>query len=326
MDDSIPWIETYRPYKIKDLIIDPMLKNKINKIIEDHEMPHIIITGVPGIGKTSTLMCIARELLGKYLEDGLLELNGSDERGIKAKDTIETFCKKKIGHSKDKHKYHKIVLIDEADNLTQKSQQQINGIISQYEKNTRFAFTCNTSSKILRAIQSRCIIIRYKRLDSDVLKERLEFICNNEKIEYKEDALQEITNISKGDMRKAINFLQNVYNGYNKIHLDHVLTMCDKPQHNLVTEIFSTILKSDLTTSLKHLNVLFDKGYSGSDLIITMLEILKSKYYNKINEAQRIAFMIVLSKYMFKTSHGLDNKYQLMACICEMYLQNKKLN
>jgi replication factor C subunit 2/4 len=320
---SSPWIERYRPFKIDNLIVDPLLMKKIKKIIEDKEMPHMIITGQPGIGKTSTFMCIARELLGDYLNEGLLELNGSDERGIKAKEIIEDFCRKKIGSSKDSVKYHKIVLIDEADNLTQKSQQQINSLISNYQKNTRFAFTCNSSSKIIRAIQSRCIMIRYKRLSEDLIKDRLEYICKNEKIFFEDSALKEISFISNGDLRHAINSLQTIFNAYGEVYLKYVYILCDRPQTNQVADIFRQIIKHDFSNSLLQLNNLFEKGYSCSDLLITMLTILKNKYFDEIDESQRIKLISVLSRYMFKSGHGLDNKSQLMACVSKMFLELK---
>ena len=98
MDTSnIPWVEKYRPKKIQDLVLDKCILTKIKKIVEEKNMPNLIITGVPGIGKTTTILCIAKQLLGKYIEQGKLELNASDERGIKTvQESIIYFCKKKF--------------------------------------------------------------------------------------------------------------------------------------------------------------------------------------------------------------------------------------
>ena len=109
-------------------------------------MPNIIITGIPGIGKTTTILCIAKNLIRKYFEEGVLELNASDVRGVKTvQETIEYFCKKKL-QIDENFANHKIVLLDEADNMTKKAQQSINNLMEQYQDTTRFAFTCNNSS------------------------------------------------------------------------------------------------------------------------------------------------------------------------------------
>lgn len=117
-----PWIEKYRPKEVEDLVLEDGTLNKIKKIINDKDMPNIIITGSPGIGKTTTILCIAKKLLGRHFKEGVLELNASDDRGVKTvNESIEYFCKKKLDIS-DKYSRHKIILLDEADNMTKKAQ------------------------------------------------------------------------------------------------------------------------------------------------------------------------------------------------------------
>src|SRR5579863_6482924 len=116
---SIPWVEKYRPHKVNDLVLDEATCNKIKKIIFDKNMPNIIISGSPGIGKTTTILCMARNILGSSYKDAVIELNASDERGVKVvQERIETFCK-----TRNSNIQHKIVLLDEADNMTKKAQQ-----------------------------------------------------------------------------------------------------------------------------------------------------------------------------------------------------------
>ena len=93
--DQTPWIEKYRPSKLEDIILDEHTQKKVKKIIEDKEMTNIILPGVPGIGKTTTIKCISTALYGKYANEAVLELNASDDRGIKSvQEKIVTFCKK----------------------------------------------------------------------------------------------------------------------------------------------------------------------------------------------------------------------------------------
>ena len=165
MEKTIPWIEKYRPKTLDDLIVDEITLTKLRSIIERSDMPNIIITGMPGIGKTTTILCLAHSLLGKYYKDAVLELNASDDRGIKTvQNTINSFCKKKMQIAKNVRK-HKIILLDEADNMTEKAQKLIGNLMEKYGETTRFAFTCNTSNDINETIQTKCIILRYKRIN-----------------------------------------------------------------------------------------------------------------------------------------------------------------
>ena len=201
---DIPWIEKYRPKHIDDLLLEENTLVKIKKFIKDKDMPNLIIPGTPGIGKTTTIKCIARELYGPNIEEAVLELNASDDRGIKTViDIITNFCTKKMDLNDNlkekKYAEHKIIFLDEADNMTETAQLLINNLMDKYHETTRFAFTCNTSSDILEGIQSRCIIMRFFRLRKDFIEERLKYICEKENVKYikkldekgqiKEDAL-----------------------------------------------------------------------------------------------------------------------------------------
>ena len=172
MKKQLPWIEKYRPRKIEDVILDANILAKIKKIIKDRDMPNIIITGTPGIGKTTTIKCIGRALYGKYISSAVLELNASDDRGIKVDEPITNFCKNMALFGPDICK-HKMIILDEADNITQKAQHAINKKMEDFGATTRFAFTCNKSVDIIDAIQSRCIIFRYIRLSGPEMAKKL---------------------------------------------------------------------------------------------------------------------------------------------------------
>ena len=100
--EQTPWIEKYRPYKLEDIILDLHTQKKVKKIIEDKDMTNIILPGVPGIGKTTTIKCIANALYGKYANEAVLELNASDERGIQVvREKIKKFAQRKISKNPD---------------------------------------------------------------------------------------------------------------------------------------------------------------------------------------------------------------------------------
>lgn len=315
-----PWIEKYRPVNIEDLVLDIGTLNKIKKIISDKNMPNIIITGVPGIGKTTTILCIAKNLLGKYFEEGVLELNASDERGVKtAQETIEYFCKKKFSvNNHDDCAKHKIILLDEADNMTKKAQQSISNLMEQYYDSTRFAFTCNNSSDIIEAIQSRSIIFRYRRLSNQQIKDRLTKICNIEKIPFTQEGLNSIVIIAQGDLRQAIYILQLTYNGYINVIPENVYKLCDKPHPLVIQNIFMACSKRELKTALILLNELRNKGYSSSDISLSMINTLKTLDSSIINEHMKIKYMEEISKACLIISKGLNTKLQLTGCIAAL--------
>jgi replication factor C subunit 2/4 len=178
---SIPWIEKYRPVKIEDVIADENILTEINNIIKTKNIPNMIFTGTPGIGKTTSILCIARKLYGPYMKDAVLELNASDERGIKTINNgiIGDFCNHKMPYKDEdigKYANHKLIILDESDNMTEKVLPVISNLMDMHHRTTRFVFTCNTSSKIIESIQSRCKIIRFTRLNIDMIADRLENI------------------------------------------------------------------------------------------------------------------------------------------------------
>jgi len=319
----MPWIEKYRPKLIHDVILDSGTQSKISNIIEEFEMPNIIITGTPGVGKTTTIKCIARSFYGKYMKDYVLELNASDERGIKTvQDTIIDFCKKKIiinDSQNIKCAEHKMIILDEADNMTQKAQRLINTLMEKYHKTTRFAFTCNNSHDIIESIQSRCIIFRYHRVDKNSVVANLKKICAAEQIPHEDDALEEIAIYSQGDMRNAINNLQLTYNSCNgEIIVDGVRKMCDKPQPFIIRDILNHCVKGDIKQALTSTIHLKTSGYSGSDIMLAMINTIKLSEHLEFNEATKIKLMEHVAKTAYIISKGIDTNLQLSGCIASM--------
>lgn len=176
----MPWVEKYRPVLLDDIVGNSDTVDRLKVIAEDGNVPHIIISGMPGIGKTTSIHCLAHALLGEAYKEGVLELNASDERGIDVvRNKIKSFAQRKVTLPPGRHK---IIILDEADSMTAGAQQALRRTMEIYSNTTRFALACNMSNKIIEPIQSRCAILRYSKLnDAEVLK-RLKEICDMESV------------------------------------------------------------------------------------------------------------------------------------------------
>ena len=342
---SIPWIEKYRPVKIEDVIADDNILTEINNIIETKNIPNMIFTGTPGIGKTTSILCIARKLYGPYMKDAVLELNASDERGIKTINNgiIGDFCNHKMPYKDEdigKYANHKLIILDESDNMTEKVLPVISNLMDMYHRTTRFVFTCNTSSKIIESIQSRCKIIRFTRLNMDMIAERLENIIkienkfildklntdktikknnkNPEKITYTKEGLKEIAELSGGDMRYGINILQLVSDRFKNINTKNISIICDIPSSEILEQILIHIKSKNIKSALQDAYKLKESGYSVNDIFTALFHYLKTAPVKIIDEAYKMQILYVLSYYMFSISKFTDTDINLTAFILEL--------
>lgn len=218
-------------------------------------MPHVIISGMPGIGKTTSIMCLARQLLGDACKEAVLELNASDERGIDVvRNRIKGFAQKKVTLPAGRHK---IVILDEADSMTAGAQQALRRTMEIYSSTTRFAFACNQSNKIIEPIQSRCAILRYSRLTDAQIVKRLMQVCEAEKVDHSEDGIAALVFSAEGDMRQAINNLQSTWSGFGFVSGDNVFRVVDSPHPIKVQAMIKACWEGEVDAALEGLNELW---------------------------------------------------------------------
>jgi replication factor C subunit 2/4 len=224
---ELPWVEKYRPVFLDDIVGNSETIERLKIIAKDGNLPHIIISGMPGIGKTTSILCLARQMLGDAYKEAVLELNASDERGIDVvRNRIKGFAQKKVTLPPG---MQKIVILDEADSMTSGAQQALRRTMEIYSGTTRFAFACNQSNKIIEPLQSRCAILRYARLTDGQVVKRLMQICEAEKVEHSEDGIAALVFSAEGDMRQAINNLQSTWAGFGFVNGDNVFKVVDQP-------------------------------------------------------------------------------------------------
>ena len=199
---KLPWVEKYRPTNSNDIILEPFIKEKIIKIIDTENIPNMIITGEPGTGKTSTILFIANHIYKTEYSEYVLELNASDDKGLPIiNNIIYPFCKKKKN-------INKLIILDEADTITIKAQNLLSNILSEFINTTRFVFICNDCTQIIESIQSKCIIIKYPKINKENLETKIEYICKNENIPYDKNGIETLLFVSMQDIRQIINTKQ----------------------------------------------------------------------------------------------------------------------
>ncbi|KAG8991300.1 replication factor C subunit 4 [Tulasnella sp. 427] len=274
---ELPWVEKYRPKVLDDIVGNQDTIERLKVIAKEGNCPHIIISGLPGIGKTTSIHCLAHAMLGDAYKEGVLELNASDERGIDVvRNKIKAFAQKKVTLPPGRHKF---VILDEADSMTAGAQQALRRTMEIYANTTRFALACNMSSKIIEPIQSRCAILRYAKLKDQEILQRLLELCEAEKVEYNDEGLTALIFTAEGDMRQAINNLQSTFAGFGFVSGDNVFKVCDQPHPVIVQDMIKACIKGDVEEALKKLDYLWNQGYSAIDIVTTIFRVVKT--YNE---------------------------------------------
>ncbi|KAH8663911.1 DNA replication factor C-like protein [Xylariales sp. PMI_506] len=316
-------VEKYRPVFLDDIVGNTETIERLKIIAKDGNMPHIIISGMPGIGKTTSVLCLARQLLGDAYKEAVLELNASDERGIDVvRNRIKGFAQKKVTLPAGRHK---IVILDEADSMTSGAQQALRRTMEIYSNTTRFAFACNQSNKIIEPLQSRCAILRYARLTDAQVVKRLLQIIEAEKVQYSDDGLAALVFSAEGDMRQAINNLQSTYAGFGFVSGDNVFKVVDSPHPIKVQAMLKACYEGNVESALDTLRELWDLGYSSHDIISTMFRVTKT--IPTLSEHSKLEFIKEIGFTHMKILEGVQTLLQLSGCVarlCKINMDSKR--
>lgn len=277
-NNTLMLIEKYRPKSLNEMVSHEEIIKTINRFIEKKSIPHFLFHGPPGTGKTSCIIAIARKLYGENMKKMVLELNASDDRGINVvRDRIKEFCNTQMIHIKG----IKLVVLDEADAMTASAQFALRRVIEKYTKNARFCLICNQVSKIIPAIQSRCMRFRFNPLKPEQCNSRIKEICELENIRIDNLTVNEIIKIGKGDMRKILNILESTNNSFNKVDHKTVYMCTGLPSFEDIKKIVNVLMTSDFEKAYNFLNELkIQKGFSVNDLVLELVRFVRM-YFKK---------------------------------------------
>ncbi|KAK1936075.1 replication factor C subunit 4 [Babesia divergens] len=300
------WIEKYRPSALSDVIGNPEITKRLEVIADEGNMPNLLLCGPPGTGKTTSILCLAHQMLGDHFKNAVLELNASDDRGVDVvRETIKNFAKKSVVLPPNKQK---IIILDEVDSMTEAAQQALRRIMEIYSKTTRFALACNQSTKIIEPIQSRCAVIRYGRLKDEMILKRLMDICKMESVQYTQDGMEALLFTADGDMRRAVNNLQNVSSGFNLVTKENVFKVCDVPSPDLIQKMLHDCMNGQWREAHEKSNELLALGHSPLDVIVTIRSVLK---VFKAPEHVLLEFMKAVAMTHMTMVGGLSSQMQL---------------
>lgn len=337
---SIPWVEKYRPQTVVDIVGNVEAMSRLQVIAREGNLPHLLLCGPPGTGKTTSMLCLARDLLSSAdpegnsvssLKDAVLELNASDERGIDVvREKIKVFAQTKktlpqktilcADGSVRTVPLHKLVLLDEADSMTPAAQQALRRTMELYSATTRFAFACNNSTKVIEPIQSRCAVIRFKRLSHPEILQRLLYITQQESVAHTDDGLEAILYLAEGDLRHAVNALQATSTGYGMVNAENVFQVCDQPHPVLVETILTAcLLQKDLMVAHKEMKRLLGRGFAPTDVMATFFRVAQSSTARLFrNEAQQLKVLRVMADTTMRIAEGVGSSLQLAAMLARI--------
>ncbi|MEX0764617.1 MAG: replication factor C small subunit [Nitrosopumilaceae archaeon] len=312
MTESTMWVEKYRPMKLSSIVNQKEVIGSLKSLLKNvSEIPHLMFSGSAGVGKTTAALCLAREILGEYWKDHTLELNASDERGINmVRDRVKKFAR---FSGLDTKIPFKLIILDEADEMTSDAQTALRRIIEDTARFCRFILIANNISKIIEPLQSRCAVFKFTRISEKEVVSYLEEICKKEKMKFDEKGLKTIYSYSEGDMRHAINILQATAS-LGIINESNVKTSAGLTKTSDVGEILKLAMTGKLSDARnKMIELIKVYGMSESDF----LKYLNYESY-KIKTTKLSEILEMIAKYDYRLIVGSNPEIQLSALLAEL--------
>ena len=309
---DIMWVEKYRPKKISDIVNQKDIKGSLLALLKNQEeMPHFLFSGSAGVGKTTMAICISQEILGDKWKDYTLELNASDERGIgMVRERVKKFSR---FAGLDTEIPFKIIILDEADEMTSDAQTALRRIIEDTAKFCRFILIANNISKIINPIQSRCAVFKFSQIDEKEITTHLKTVLKKENGKADEKGLKEIASYAGGDLRHAINLLQTVAST-GDITQESVKATAGLTKTKDVEGVLKLAVSGNIQDSRnKMIELVKVYGMSESDFLKYINQALFSAKFDNLEELSQI-----IAKYDYRILVGSNPEMQLSAMLAEL--------
>ena len=305
------WVEKYRPTQLTDVVGQNEVLGSLNGLLEKvAEMPHLLFSGSAGVGKTTTALCIARQLLGEHRGSYTLELNASDERGI---EMVREKVKKFSRFAAIDEVPFKIIILDEADEMTSGAQTALRRIIEDAARYCRFILIANNISKIIDPIQSRCAVFGFGPVSQEDVAARLSHILEIEGVTAESGALEVVYEHSEGDMRRAITLMQTAVTD-GRLKVESVRSVAGLSRSAEVDRILGMALNGKFSDARqKTVELLRVYGMSESDFLKYMAAaVFRQDRYDPSAAAR------IVAEYDYRILSGANPEIQLAAMLAEL--------
>lgn len=309
------WTEKYRPKKLDEVIGQKHVTERLKAYVSSGNMPHLLLTGPAGTGKTTCSLAVAKEMFGDQWKGNFIELNASDERGIDVvRGKIKEFARTApLGGAE-----FKIIFMDEADALTTDAQAALRRTMEKFSKICRFILSCNYSSKIIDPIQSRCAVFRFKPLTQEDVEGYLGRIVKSENVNIDKDAMDVLVHVARGDMRRAVNSLQVAASLNSKIDIDSIYQTTGMANPEEVKKMLGIALDGKFIEAREKLDeIMIEYGLSGQDII---RQIHSSFFELPIGDNEKVRLMDKTGEIEFRIIEGSNERIQLEALLAYLVM------
>ena len=308
--ETFLWVEKYRPTSIDACILPNSLKDSFSEFVKNKHIPNLILSGGPGIGKTTVAKAMVEQIGATWMM-----INGSEDSGI---DILRTKIKN-FASTVSLEGGRKYIILDEADYLNpQSTQPALRGFMEEFHKNCGFILTCNYKNRLIEPLHSRCSVVDFiiakgdkPKLASDFFN-RVKMILSDENVKFDRKVVAELLNKYFPDWRRILNELQR-YSASGQIDAGILVNLSEVN----INELMEALKKQEFTNVRKWIVNNLD-----NDPVRIYRRIYDSLYDN-IDKSTIPHAVVILAEYSYKSAFVADQEINLLACLTEIMAQVK---
>jgi replication factor C small subunit len=314
---DITLLQKYEPKSLGDVVGQHNIVEILKGYVHAKNIPHLMFSGPPGVGKTTLANTLARELFGDHWRKNIIMMNASDERGI---DVIRNKIKETTQYAPIGGYPFKIIFLDEADELTEPAQRALRETMIRNQAITRFIFSVNNINKVISPLQDRCQIFRFKNIPHDDIKIHLMKVAKSEEINIKAQNLMLIAVLARGSMRRALNAIQS-------------LSVLPEITEEIIREIMDTtvdsahskkLLKQVLTTSVEKyeeylFKLIYSNGFDPSEILQGVMDELIA-----LNTPAALPAVVAIAEHDWRISQGASGIIQTRCALFRLNQMKQK--